>query len=132
MPGLDHAEIDLWGIETEVLGPAQGLRVEPAPAAAQPAASQSSPSQADRAAEQHYQRGLELKRGRQAGPAADEFRAALATDPKHVRAHYALGWVLVEVKDKVGAAAAFRKVIELAPASEEAKGARKALDRIGG
>jgi tetratricopeptide (TPR) repeat protein len=83
------------------------------------------------AADQHYQRGVELKRAGQASQAADELRAAITADPKHVKAHYALGWVLLDLKDKPGAAGEFRKVIELAPDSEEAKEAKKALERIG-
>ena len=79
---------------------------------------------------QHYQKGLELKRAGNLTEAAAELRAALAADPKHVKAHYALAWVLLDQKDKPGAQAEFRKVVELAPNSEEAKEAQKALDRI--
>jgi tetratricopeptide (TPR) repeat protein len=82
-------------------------------------------------ADQHYQRGVELKRAGQASQAADELRAAITADPKHVKAHYALGWVLLDLKDRDGAKAEFRKVIEIAPDSDEAKEAKKALERIG-
>jgi Tfp pilus assembly protein PilF len=54
----------------------------------------------------------------------------IAADPKHTKAHYALAWVLLDQKDKTGAATEFRKVIELAPESEEAKEAQKTLERI--
>jgi len=139
MPGLPHGEIDVWRFETDILAPtvppgptpAQTVPQGAEPVAAPPVTPHTPLVPQDAAAEQHYQRGLELKRVGQAAQAADEFRAALATDPKHVRAHYALGWVLLDLKDKTGAAVEFRKVFELAPASDEAKEAQKALDRIG-
>jgi tetratricopeptide (TPR) repeat protein len=83
-------------------------------------------------AEAHYQRGLELKRAGQMQQAADELRAAVAADPKHAKAHYALAWVLLDLKDETAAAAEFQKVIELAPDSEEAREAQRALDRLKG
>jgi len=89
------------------------------------------PAPSAQEAEQHYQRGLELKHAGQMAPAADELRAAIAADPKHTKAHYALAWVLLDLKDKEGAKAEFRKVIELAPGSDEAKQAESALQRIG-
>ena len=97
----------------------------------QPVTAEPAPPKPDPAGDQHYQRGLELKRAGNLTSAADELRAAIAADPKHVEAHYALGWVLLDQKDKTGAAAEFRKVIELAPDSGEAKEAQKALDRVG-
>jgi len=83
------------------------------------------------AAEEHYQHGVELKRAGQLADAATELRAAIAADPKHVKAHYALAWVLLDQKDKDGATAEFKKVLELAPDSDEGKEAKKALERIG-
>ena len=82
-------------------------------------------------AETHYQRGLELKRAGQLQEAAAELRAAIADDAAHVKAHYTLGWVLLDLKDRAGAASEFRTVVELAPDSAEAHEAQKALDRIG-
>jgi hypothetical protein len=38
--------------------------------------------------------------------------------------------VLIELKDRDGAAAEFRKVIELAPGAERATEAQKALERL--
>ncbi len=107
-----------------------GLPVAP-PEAPQPPVAEPPKPQANPTAEEHCQKGLELKRAGQASQAADELRAAIAADPKHVKAHYTLGWVLLDLKDKPGAAAEFRKVIELAPDSDEAKEAKKALERIG-
>jgi len=82
-------------------------------------------------AEEHYQRGLGLKRAGNLAEAATELRAAIAADPKHARAHYALAWVLKDLQDEDGAAAEFRKVIEVGPDSPEAADAKKALDRMG-
>jgi tetratricopeptide (TPR) repeat protein len=105
----------------------------PAPPAPTPPVAVTPPAPAGGAeAEAHYQRGLTLKRARQMQQAADELRAAVAADPKHVKAHYALGWVLLDLKDETGAAAEFRRVIELAPDSEEAREAQRALDRLKG
>ncbi|MBM3475554.1 MAG: tetratricopeptide repeat protein, partial [Armatimonadetes bacterium] len=83
-------------------------------------------------AQGHYERGLALKRAGQLQEAAEELRAAVAADPKHVKAHYALAWVLLDLKDTTGAEAEFRKVVELAPESDEAREAQKALDRLKG
>ncbi len=131
MPGCHEAEIDVWAVETDVLGPSKGEAAPPKRAVGQPATAEPAPAQPNLAGEQHYQRGLEFKRAGNLTSAADEFRAAIAADPKHAKAHYALGWVLLDQKDKTGAAAELRKVIEVAPDSEEAKEAQKALDRVG-
>jgi tetratricopeptide (TPR) repeat protein len=77
-----------------------------------------------------YQRGLELKRAGKFAEAADALKAAIAVDPRHVEAHWVLGWVLVELKDTDGAQAEFRKVAELAPGTERATQAQQALDRL--
>jgi len=42
-----------------------------------------------------------------------------------------LAWVRVELKDNAGAAQEFRKVMELAPGTERAQEAEKALARLG-
>lgn len=42
----------------------------------------------------------------------------------------ALAWVLAEIGDGQAAAAEFRKVIDLAPGSERAKEAARALQRL--
>ncbi|MBM3472664.1 MAG: tetratricopeptide repeat protein [Armatimonadetes bacterium] len=80
--------------------------------------------------EADYQRGLELKRAGKFAEAAEALKAAITADPKHVEAHWTLGWVLIELKDREGAAAEFRKVIELAPGTERATEAQKALERL--
>lgn len=82
-------------------------------------------------AKRHYQEGLRLKGARKWREAAAELRAATVADPQHVEAHWALGWVLVELDDRDGAASAFRKVIELAPGSDHAGEAQRALERLG-
>ena len=81
--------------------------------------------------EADYQRGVELKRAGKFTEAAEALRAAIAADPKHVEAHWVLGWVLIELKDREGAKAEFGKVIELAPDTERATEAKKALERLG-
>lgn len=81
-------------------------------------------------AEQHCQRGRELKDQGKFAEAAQELQAAIKADPKHVESHWVLAWVLVELKDTEGAVQAFRKVIELAPESDKAREAQHALERI--
>ncbi len=81
-------------------------------------------------ARRHYREGLRLKEARRWQEAATELRAAVAADPKHVEAHWALGWVLIEMNDREAAASAFRKVIELAPGSDYAGEAQRALERL--
>lgn len=48
-----------------------------------------------------------------------------------MKAHWVLGWVLVELKDQEGAAEEFRRVIDLEPDTERAKEAKQALKRLG-
>jgi tetratricopeptide (TPR) repeat protein len=82
------------------------------------------------AAQQHYAEGLRLKQAGRWQEAATHLRAAIEADPNHVDAHWALAWVLIELKDPKQAAGEFRKVIELAPGSERAAEAEKALGRL--
>ena len=91
------------------------------------------PPQDDQAAvaKEHLGKGKQLKDARQFTEAAEELRKAIEADPKLVEAHWALGWVLIELKDTDGAKAAFHKVIELAPDTDRAKEAQKALQRLG-
>ncbi len=84
------------------------------------------------AAQQHYTEGLRLKQARRWQEAATRLRAAVEADPTHVEAHWALAWVLIELKEVKQAAAEFRKVIELAPGSDKAAEAEKALRRLEG
>jgi len=86
---------------------------------------------ASREAQQHYEQGLRLKRAGRHAEAAEHLGAATQADPQHVEAHWALAWVLIELNNRDGAAQAFRKVIELAPETEKAEEARKALARLG-
>jgi len=82
-------------------------------------------------AEQLCGKGRQLKAQRRYAEAAEALRAAIEADEKHVEAHRVLGWVLIELKDMEGAAGAFRKVIELAPGTDRAQEAQKALERLG-
>ena len=81
-------------------------------------------------AEEHCKKGSRLKAQGKFAEAAKELQKAIHSDPRHVEAHWVLAWVLVELKDTDGAAKAFRKVIELAPGSDKAREAQKALERI--
>jgi len=61
------------------------------------------------------------------------FQKANKVDPKHVQSLFNLGVVYASDKrDADRAAAAWRKVIEVAPASPQAEQARKALTELGG
>jgi len=82
-------------------------------------------------AKEHLAKGRELKAAGKLQEAAGELRKAIEADPKLVEAHWVLGWVLIDLKDKDGAKAEFRKVIELAPGTERATEAQKALERLG-
>ncbi len=102
----------------------------PRPAATEPVAAATPEPQAERA-EESYQRGLQLKRAGRMVEAAEQLRSAVKADPTLSRAHFALAWVLVELRDTANAVQAFRKVIELAPGSKEAAEAKAALERMG-
>ena len=99
-----------------------------------PAPTTAPEADADKAtlAQQHLAKGRELKNARQFTEAKAELLQAIEADPTLAEAHYVLGWVLIELKDAEGAKAAFRKVIELVPNTDQAKEAQKALDRLGG
>jgi len=123
---LRVALADLGGTETGI--GAEPPRPEP-PITALPEAEQvASPSEV---AQQHCEQGRRLKAQGRYKEAAEELQAATAADPNYVEAHWVLGWVLIELKDTDGAAKAFRKVIELAPGTDRAKEAQKALERLG-
>ncbi len=89
------------------------------------------PAADTQSAEECYQRGIELKGAGKMTEAADQLRAAIEADEKHVAAHYALAWVLVELKDNETAKKEFQKVIELAPGSNQAAQAQAAIERLG-
>jgi tetratricopeptide (TPR) repeat protein len=86
---------------------------------------------ASEVAQEHCERGRRLKDQRRYKEAAEELQAAIEADANYVEAHWVLGWVLIELKDSDGAAREFRKVIELAPGTDKAKEAQKALARLG-
>jgi len=96
------------------------------PLAAPPIAEEQSASP-----EQLCARARELKAAKKPSEAAKALEAALAQDPDHLEAHWILAWVRIELGDKAGAAAAFRRVIELSPGTERAKEAESALERLG-
>jgi tetratricopeptide (TPR) repeat protein len=82
------------------------------------------------AAAEHLTKGRALKDARQFAEAAEELWKAIEADPKLAEAQWVLGWVLIELKDNDGAKAAFRKVVELAPGTERATEAQKAMERL--
>lgn len=100
------------------------------PRAAEPAEPPEAVTVDGQSAQQHYAEGLRLKQVGRWQEAAAHLRAAIEADPAHVEAHWALAWVLIELKDPKQAAGEFRKVIELAPGSERAAEAEKALGRL--
>ena len=55
----------------------------------------------------------------------------LANDPDNASAHYVVGWLYVGKGDQTKAAAAFRRVVELSPDTEEGREAKAALERMG-
>ncbi|MBM3472666.1 MAG: hypothetical protein FJX75_05270 [Armatimonadetes bacterium] len=107
--------------------------LKPEPEDKQPPPVVNEPPRDDKAAiaKEHLEKGKELKNARQFSEAAEELRKAIEADRTLVEAHWVLGWVLIELKDTDGAKAAFRKVIELAPGTDRAKEAQKALERLG-
>ncbi len=108
-------------VRVETVGPEPTVTVTPAP----------EPTAPSELAKQHCEKGRQLKAQHRYAEAAKELRAAIEADPNYVDAHWVLAWVLVELKDTDAAASEFRKVIELAPGSEKAKDAEKALERLG-
>ena len=118
------------GREDYVLIDRQIARTDEARPARPEARPEARPPAAAEVPDQHCQRGKQMKDERRYAEAAQALRAAIEADPKHVEAHWVLAWTLVELKDVDGAKAEFCKVIELAPDSERATEARKALERL--
>ncbi len=83
-------------------------------------------SRSDMAAE-YCQKGSRLKAQGRHAEAVTELQAAIKADPKHVESHWVLAWVFIDMDDTDGAARGFRKVLELAPGSDKAREAQKAL-----
>ncbi len=117
----------MWIDELEMVRADVGLGPPEEP---RPARAEARPPAPAQVADQHCQRGKQLKDERRYAEAAEALREAIEADPNHVEAHWVLGWVLVELKDTDGAAKEFRKVIELAPGSDRAREAQRALERI--
>lgn len=114
----------------DLAGTGTGIRPQPpAPPVAVVPADQDTTA-ATQQAEQHCAKARQLKAQRRYSEAAEEARAAIEADPNHVNAHWILAWILIELKDTDGAAREFRKVIELAPGSDKAREAQKALARL--
>ena len=84
----------------------------------------------DERAAEHCQKGSRLKAQGRYAEAIKELQAALKADPKHVESHWVLAWLFIDMEDSEGAAREFRKVIELAPGSDKAREAQKALARL--
>lgn len=55
---------------------------------------------------------------------------AIELEPDNTEAHWVLAWVSIDLGDREGAAREFRRVVELAPGSERATEAEKALGRL--
>jgi tetratricopeptide (TPR) repeat protein len=139
---VSRLHIRVWEPELPVTLYVDNLRLAPrelaAPANAAPhtAIHQPTPVQQPNAeqmaaAEASYDRGLGSKRAGRFQEAAQALRQAIAAAPEYAEAHWALAWVLIELEDQAGAKQAFRRVIELAPGSEHASQAQRALGRLG-
>ena len=67
----------------------------------------------------------------QADKAVAQFEQSLKADPRHVKTYLNLGIVRAfGQQDLKGAAAAWERVLELAPGTQEAQAARRALDNL--
>jgi tetratricopeptide (TPR) repeat protein len=86
----------------------------------------------ERAAEAHYQAGLNLKREGHLQAAAASFLLALRHDTNHVAAHYALAWTHVALHEKAEAIREFREVLRLEPEGERAAESRRVLAGLAG
>jgi hypothetical protein len=85
------------------------------------------------AAATHYQAGMSLKNEQKLPQAATEFRQAIANDPDHLDAHWALAWTHSALEQGDQAVSEFRQVLRLAPPdSPKATEAKQAIERLGG
>jgi len=80
--------------------------------------------------DEHLRHGQQLKTARRFAEAESALREALKLDSESVEAHWVLGWVLVERKRTDDAVAEFNTVIKLAPDTDRAREAQKAIDRL--
>jgi Flp pilus assembly protein TadD len=75
--------------------------------------------------------GTSLHRTGRHEDAVREFRKAIEYAPTHLNAHYNLGVVLAnELNDQAGAAAAWKRVLELAPTSPQAAQVRLSMPQL--
>jgi Flp pilus assembly protein TadD len=75
--------------------------------------------------------GTSLHRSGRHEDAVREFRRAIEYAPTHLNAHYNLGVVLAnELNDPAGAAAAWKRVLELAPTSPQAAQVRLSMPQL--
>jgi tetratricopeptide (TPR) repeat protein len=74
--------------------------------------------------------GLTYDRMGNAEEAIKAFKTSVGLVPDFLEGHYNLGLVLVRNKDKAGALKAFERVLEIAPASDEARSAREYIELI--
>lgn len=80
-----------------------------------PPRADASPAQKTQEAERHAQRGAQELQRRQWKRAADNYRKAVAADPKHVEAQFGLGVAYMNLRQTTDALAAFSNVIGLRP-----------------
>lgn len=73
---------------------------------------------------------LEAKRAGKLREAATRLEAYLRSNPDSTRAHEVLAWTLAAMKDSANASVHFRRVTELAPGTEQAEQAQRALERL--
>jgi tetratricopeptide (TPR) repeat protein len=124
---LRAALVDLTKQADQPAAAAPAPAPQPAPGPAEPRPDQAANKAAAMA---HFERGSALKKQGRFAEAAAELRKAIGDDPGLVEAHWVVAWVLVELKDTEGATKEFRKVIELAPGTDRAKEAERAIERL--
>jgi hypothetical protein len=83
-------------------------------------------------ADQHYQKGLDLKKAGKTDEAIAELEKAVAADPNKAGPHWVLGWLYANKAQKDKAIDEFSKYLELAPTSSNAQKAKDAISRLGG
>ena len=84
----------------------------------------------ERAAAEGIDRAESLFKANRLEEAKAALEEILAADPDHIRANYTLGLCLLNSGDSAGAKAQLKKVIELAPDSQEGRDAQEMLSFI--
>lgn len=113
-------------------GPSPDVTEPSAPQPPSPAAVAPQERDPEKAAK-HYQAGMSLKQEKKLAEAAHEFGQAIADDPDHLDAHWALAWTYASLEQNQMAVSEFEQVKRLAPpGSQKAKEAQEAMERLGG